>query len=149
MQDIGIWPIRVPLFLTFSLLNQPLQCNIDVHLIFGRNGITRYFSVGNGLQVSMKRMHISKKIAGGHKWLAERTRKTYKISINSSTFKALGKSFLLPRTRTGMFDSCGFSNKLFSSVRAASILSWSAASTTNLKDSRMLVTPYQMRHISQ
>lgn len=58
---------------------------------------------------------------------------TYNASISWSAVSASGKSFLLPRTSTGMFTSWGFSKRFFSSVFAASNLSRSAASTTKLQ----------------
>jgi len=56
----------------------------------------------------------------------------YMVSMICSTVRAPGRSFLLPRTNTGISASCGLSSKLRSSVLAASSLSWSAASITNL-----------------
>ena len=56
----------------------------------------------------------------------------YISSIILSTGKASSKSFLFPKTKTGMFASCGFSKRLRNSVLAASNFSWSAESITNL-----------------
>ena len=58
-------------------------------------------------------------------------------SMSSRSLRAPGKSFLFPRTSSGMpasalsLPSCGFS-RLCSSLRASSMVPWSAASTTKL-----------------
>lgn len=57
---------------------------------------------------------------------------TYIRSIKPVSSSAPGRSRLLPNTKTGMPVNCGLSNSECSSLRDASILSKSAASTIYL-----------------
>lgn len=57
----------------------------------------------------------------------------YIRSMISFSSQAFGRSFLLPRTRTGIPASWGFAKRLCNSFRDASILSWSDASTMYLQ----------------
>jgi len=118
------------------VLGEPLEGDVDVDLVLGRDRVAAYFSVGDGLEIPVFKSNTKKK-QGVNLDLGPGVKKkrwqTYIFSMTCSTVRAPGRSFLFPRTRMGIDASWGFSSRFLSSVLAASNLSWSTESTTKLR----------------
>ena len=122
---------------TLCLGGQPLQCEIDVYHVLAGDAVSAHLA---RLRVTKVSMRCGDTHGAPPSELPRRTCASIcrsMRSISSRSLRAPGRSFLFPRTSSGMpasalsLPSCGFS-RLCSSLRARSMVPWSAASTTKL-----------------
>ena len=119
----------------FGMCNQPLQCYINVVLFFTGNGVAANLTILDSWEIPASKRFPNNQLLSLSlskiRWLS-----THILSMSPFSSRALGRSRLFPSTRTGIPASWGLSSRWWSSLREASILSGSAASTMYLKTQR-------------